>query len=192
VPPLIPCLRGARRFAEPCCGDGTLVRHLESFGLRCVYAGDIATGQDALAVNFHGDADAIITNPPYTRPLMHALIGHFARILPTWLLLDGDWKHTKQAAPFMPMCTDIVSVGRLRWFEGTTMCGKQNFAWHRFNARHSAAPIFYAHGSMPVSSRVSLCAQCSKAYRPQRSDSKFCSDTCRQRAHRGRLAVTQA
>ena len=49
VPPLIPHLRGVRTFAEPCCGDGALVRHLKSFGLRCVYAGDIATGQDALA-----------------------------------------------------------------------------------------------------------------------------------------------
>ena len=41
---LIPHLRGVRTFAEPCCGDGALVRHLESFKLRCVYAGDIATG----------------------------------------------------------------------------------------------------------------------------------------------------
>ena len=45
---------------------------------------------------------------------------------------------------------------------------------------------------MPWLQRARLCAQCGKAYRPQRSDSKFCSDTCRQRAHRGRLAVTQA
>ena len=45
VPPLIPYLRGVRTFAEPCCGDGALVRHLESFGLRCVYPGDIATGR---------------------------------------------------------------------------------------------------------------------------------------------------
>ena len=82
--------------------NGALVRHLESFGLRCVYAGDIATGQDALALDTYGDADAIITNPPYTRPLMHALISHFARILPTWLLLETDWASTKQAAPFMP------------------------------------------------------------------------------------------
>jgi hypothetical protein len=50
VLPLIPYLRGIRTFAEPCCGDGALVRHLESFGLRCVYAGDIRSGQDALAL----------------------------------------------------------------------------------------------------------------------------------------------
>ena len=44
VMPLIPHLRGIRSFAEPCAGDGALVRHLEEFGLRCVYAGDIRTG----------------------------------------------------------------------------------------------------------------------------------------------------
>ena len=48
--PLVPFLRagGIRTFAEPCAGNGDLVRHLESFGLRCVYQGDIRTGQDAL------------------------------------------------------------------------------------------------------------------------------------------------
>jgi hypothetical protein len=192
VPPLIPHLRGIRTFAEPCCGDGALVHHLESFGLRCVYAGDISTGQDALALNTYSDADSIITNPPYQRRLMHALIEHFVRVLPTWLLLETDWASTKQAVPFMPSCTDIVSVGRLRWIEGTTMSSKENFAWYRFDARHLAGPIFHARDTAPVSMRVSLCAQCGKAYRPQRSDSKFCGNACRQRAHRERLAVTQA
>ena len=57
---------------------------------------------------------------------MHALIAHFLRILPTvWLLLETDWASTKQAPPFMPWCSDIVSVGRLRWIEGTTMSGKK-------------------------------------------------------------------
>ena len=156
------------------------------------HASDIATGQNALALHSYGGADAIITNPPYTRPLMHALIGHFARTLPTWLLLETDWASTKQAVPFMSMCSDIVSVRRLRWIEGTTMTGMQNFAWYRFDARHSAGPIFHAHGSAPMLSRVTLCARCGKAYRPQRSDARFCSDGCWQRAHRGRLAVTQA
>ena len=98
VVPLIPYLRGIRTFAEPCAGDGALVRHLESFGLRCIYSDDIRTGQDALALDHYGAADAIITNPPYTRDLMHQLIAHFQRILPTWLLLDADWASTRQAA----------------------------------------------------------------------------------------------
>ena len=105
------------------------------------------------ALDHYGDADASITNPPYVRPLMHALIQHFARILPTWLLIESDWAYTKQAGPFMPCCSDIVAVGRLRWIEGTTMSGKQNFSWYRFDARHLAGPIFHPRGSVPVSAR---------------------------------------
>ena len=49
VLPLLPHLQGIRRFAEPCAGAGDLVRHLEAHGLKCVYAGDISDGRDALA-----------------------------------------------------------------------------------------------------------------------------------------------
>src|SRR6516165_3266477 len=84
VTPLIPHLGRIRTFAEPCAGEGDLVRHLEFAGLRCVYQGDIRTGQDALASNSYGTIDAIITNPPYTRKLMHQMILHFRRIAPTW------------------------------------------------------------------------------------------------------------
>ena len=128
---------------RPCAGDGALVRHLESFGLRCVYAGDIRTGQDALALDHYGAADAIITNPPYTRELMHRLIAHFQRIAPTWLLLDFDWSATQQAAPFMPHCSDIVVLARLKWIEGSKDTGKDNHAWYRFDARHSGGPVFH-------------------------------------------------
>ena len=83
-------------------------------------------------------------------------------MVPADVVIETDWASTKQAAPFMPMCTDIVSIGRLRWFEGTTLSGKQNFAWYRFDARHSAGPIFHAHGSAPVLSRVSLCASAAR------------------------------
>jgi hypothetical protein len=54
----------------------------------------------------------------------------------------------------MPSCSDIVSVGRLRWIEGTIMSGKQNFAWYRFDARHSVAEVLCAR-SAPASWRVS-------------------------------------
>jgi hypothetical protein len=56
-----------------------------------VWTGDIATGQDALAADRYGPIDriwsdaaaVIITNPPWSRPAMHALIAHFGRIAPT-------------------------------------------------------------------------------------------------------------
>src|SRR5262249_14482224 len=97
---LIPQLRGIRTFAEPCCGDGAMVRHLESFGLICVYAGDIRHGQDALAHNRYGDIDAIITNPPWTRKWLFPLIAHFQRIAPTWLLFQQDASANLASVPY--------------------------------------------------------------------------------------------
>jgi hypothetical protein len=190
VPPLIPHLDDVRSFAEPCCGDGSLVRHLESFGLRCVYQGDIATGQNALALSSYGKIDSIITNPPYRRPIMHALIWHFERIAPTWLLLELDWAATKQAIPFMASCSDIVTVGRLRLIEGTTMNGKQNFAWYRFDSHHEGGPVFHWHGSALVR-RNQICLQCGAPHQATRLNARFCSNACRQRAYRERLNVTQ-
>jgi hypothetical protein len=195
VVPLIPYLRGVRSFAEPCAGDGALVRHLEGFNLRCVYAGDIRTGQDALALDHYGAADAIITNPPYTRELMHRLIAHFQRIAPTWLLIDYDWSATKQAAEYMLHCSDIVILPRLKWLEPSKNTGKDNHAWYRFDARYSGGPVLHnnrGHDEFIPSRRIRVCEQCRKPYEPQRSSSRFCSQTCRQRAHRNRGSVTSS
>jgi hypothetical protein len=189
VIPLIPHLRGIRNFAEPCAGDGALVRHLQGFGLRCVYSGDIRTGRDAFAVDSYGVADAIITNPPYTRDLMHRLIAHFQSIAPTWLLLEMDWASTRQAAPFMPSCSDIVAIGRVKWIEGSKHTGKDNYGWFRFDARHRSDPIFH-RGDQIVPARRRTCKQCGKSYEPERSSSQFCSPACRQSAYRMRLSVT--
>jgi hypothetical protein len=194
VEPLVPYLRRIRSFAEPCAGDGDLVRHLESFGLHCAYAGDIRTGHDALALDRYDGADAIITNPPYTRNLMHRLIEHFQRILPTWLLLDADWASTKQAAPYLTCCSDIVAIGRVKWIEGSKYTGKDNHAWYRFDSRHSAGSVFRGRdkGETVPSCRIAVCEQCRRIYEPQRLSSRFCSDACRQRAHRKKLSVTSS
>jgi hypothetical protein len=133
VGPLIPHLKrhGVETFAEPCCGDHSLVRHLEEHGLHCVYAGDIANGDDALKEKgFAGEA--IITNPPYTRPVMHAMIDHFRTRKPTWLLLEWDWAATRQAEPHLAYCSHIVVVGRLKLIPDSPHYGKENFAWYRF------------------------------------------------------------
>jgi hypothetical protein len=74
---------------------------------------------------------------------MHKLIAHFQRIAPTWLLISYDWSATQQAKPFMPACSDIVIIGRVRWFEGSKHKSKDNFAWYRFDMRHSGGPVFH-------------------------------------------------
>lgn len=141
---LIPHLRGVRTFAEPCAGDGYLVGDLQRHGLTCTYEGDITCGLDALVHPFDEDAvfDAIITNPPWKRAVLHLMIARFMQIAPTWLLLDASWAHTKQSGPFMDQCSHIVSVGRLRWEPGTTMTGKDDSAWYRFHAQHVGGPRF--------------------------------------------------
>lgn len=139
---LLPHLAGIRTFSEPCCGAMDLVRQLEAAGLVCSYAGDIKDGCDALRIHFHCEMDAIITNPPWTREILHPMILHFQRQAPTWLLFDADWKHTKQSAPYLDQCSHIVSVGRLKWIAGSKHTGKDNCAWYRFDARHRGGPRF--------------------------------------------------
>lgn len=142
VPSLLPHLRGIRTFAEPCCGDGDLVRHLEGYGLECVYESDLKHGVDALNVNYFGAVDAIITNPPWTREILHPMILHFQKQAPTWLLFDAGWIYTKQSAPFIDQCSHIVAVGRIKWIEGSKHTGKDDCAWHRFHAQHTGGPKF--------------------------------------------------
>lgn len=140
VAPLVPFLNGTKRFAEPCAGKGALVRHLEMFGLKCVYEGDMHTGKNALARDRYARGEYnIITNPPHTRSEMHKLIEHFQAIAPTWLLIDLDWVANFQACPYLPKCSDIVIIGRVKWIEKSKFTGKENYAWYRFDSEHRGA-----------------------------------------------------
>jgi hypothetical protein len=156
VTPLISWLAGIRTFAEPCAGDGDLVRHLESHGLTCCYQGDIATGHDALAVDSYGTIDAVITNPPWKRPILHRMIRHFARIAPAWLFIDADWAHTRQATPCLACCTNILPIGRVKWIPGTKNSGLDNVAWYRFDARHTAGPLLHPYRSTSPAAQLDL------------------------------------
>jgi hypothetical protein len=149
VAPLVPHLHGVHRFAEPCDGNGHLVRHLEAQGLRCVYRGDIKRGLDAFTEPLERyPLDAIITNPPWERRLLHPMIERFQQIAPTWLLFEADWAFTRQANPFMRHCSHIVAVGRVRWVPGTEYTGMENCAWYRFHAQHvGQGPILIPAGT---------------------------------------------
>jgi hypothetical protein len=149
VLPLVPHLRGMHVFAEPCAGDGALVRHLESCGLRCVYAGDLADGQDALAIP-RFDAP-VITNPPWSRDLLHRLIEHFVAAAPfTWLLFDANWAHTRQSRELIRHCSQILPIGRVRWIPYSPYSGKDDAAWFRFDRGHEAGPILHPYRAEPV------------------------------------------
>src|SRR3984893_1647357 len=76
---------------------------------------DISQGYDARVIEYPHDAEFFITNPPWTRQLLHPIIVNLKRQKPTWLLFDADWAHTIQAAPYLSFCRKIVSVGRVKW-----------------------------------------------------------------------------
>ena len=150
VEPLIPHLPEQFTYIEPCSGDGALVRALSSFegvahdGRFCPmlkYASDIAPNGDMAArtldvFEIEDDtavADLFITNPPWSRPVLHRLILHLSEMRPTWLLFDADWMHTKQASEYLEYCRKIVSVGRVSWM-GNGVSGFDNCAWYLFDA----------------------------------------------------------
>ena len=135
VLPLIFHLNEVQAFAEPCAGDGSLVRALEAHGFRCAFQSDLHGGKDALKLGVHDlqGADCIITNPPYARPLMHALISHLSTLAPTWLLLELDWFATVQSIPYVKLCGDIVPIGRIKWMPDSPSVGFDNYVWASFS-----------------------------------------------------------
>lgn len=154
VLPLLPHLSPRTPFAEPCAGDGALVAALQDAGHVCALASDVAPqapGIEAVDVFSDGWPDrlrraypkVIITNPPWTREVLHAMIVRFVAVAPAWLLFDSDWVHTKQAVPFLPYLSSVVSVGRVRWVPGSASTGKDNAAWHLFEGPSRDEPAMF-------------------------------------------------
>jgi hypothetical protein len=144
VEPLIDHLPYSFDYVEPCAGDGRLIQHIYNLTNGhgdCLFASDIEPQSpnimqnDALDLSFgeYGVMDFCITNPPWERDFLHKFIAHWIDICPTWLLFDADWMHTKQSAALMTYCTRIVSVGRVKWIEGSKNTGKDNCAWYLFD-----------------------------------------------------------
>tara|TARA_R110000787_G_scaffold126282_2_gene237542 strand:- start:1320 stop:1865 length:546 start_codon:yes stop_codon:yes gene_type:complete len=144
VEPLIPHLPYAFDYVEPCAGDGRLIDHIseltEGHG-ECLYASDIEPQRDdifkfdALDLNMggYGVVDYCITNPPWDRKILHPFIEHWLHVCPTWVLFDADWMHTKQSAIMMTYCSKVVSIGRVKWIEGSKGVGKDNCCWYLFD-----------------------------------------------------------
>jgi hypothetical protein len=148
VVPLLPHLGRPGTFCEPCCGDGRLIQYLERAGHKCICAFDIDPKLDGAycldaTINWSdGDPDFYITNPPWERATLHAIIENLSRHLPTWLLFDADWMHTRQSAPFMPYLRKIVSVGRVKWIPDSPFTGKDNCCWYLFDQTSEAPAQF--------------------------------------------------
>lgn len=149
VLPLLPFLKPGTQFVEPFCGDGALVRHLQEHGHTAVFSCDIADrGFGALQSAMDLDlstvlCDCIITNPPWERKVLHPFLEHFRKFgKSVWVLLDADYMHTKQSAPYMRYCSKVVSVGRVKWIPDSKTTGKDNCCWYCFEPE-PAVTLFY-------------------------------------------------
>ena len=152
VLPLLPHLPSTEfTFIEPCAGDGRLISHIEelSHGV-CIDAYDIeprssrVKEKDARQVpRLIGSSlpEMFITNPPWSREAMHGVIEALSSVAKTWLLIDADWAHTKQAHRYLLRCSSIVSVGRVSW-EGNGISGKDNCAWYCFENKDVRTEFF--------------------------------------------------
>lgn len=136
----------AGTYIDPCCGDGAIERALDALGgPTCVWASDIE--EDARVSNY-GVAqhmfpvDVFITNPPWTREILHPIIENLCSQLPTWLLFDAAWAHTKQAIPYKNHCKKIVSVGRVSWMQNG-VSSLDDCAWYLFDAKFTGQTEFY-------------------------------------------------
>ena len=148
VEPLIAHLPEWYTFVEPCAGDGRLIDHLELHGGQCTHAYDIEPTdmhsriekKDALLLE-DVNTPYMITNPPWNRKILHPMIEKFSDMAPTWLLFDSDWMHTKQSVPYLTRLKKVVSIGRVKWIEGSASVGKDNCCWYLFENTPQVKPI---------------------------------------------------
>jgi len=87
-----------------------------------------------------------ITNPPWHWDVLDPLITHLSDMRPTFLLLNADLMHNKRMARHMRRCSKVVSIGRVRWIEGSKNTGMENCAWYLFEDRE-VRTVFYGRGS---------------------------------------------
>lgn len=150
VRPLLPLLEPGTQFVEPCAGHGDLIDQLKIAGHHCLAGFDIAPKRydirlaDAARLKWPRPGRGIwITNPPWTRDLLHPIIRNLARQAPLWALFDADWFYTDQSGDLAAeLLHKVVAVGRVRWIEGSAMDGFDNCAWYLFDGtRPRSGPI---------------------------------------------------
>lgn len=141
VLPLLPHLPelNNRLFYEPCVGDGRLIKFIPAN-----WIGSSDEERDATITDYKmPEGSMFVTNPPWSREILHPLIKNLSNQAPTWLLFDSDWVHTKQSIEYMPRLRKIISIGRVKWIEDSKGTGKDNCSWYLFDKYNSGTSYFY-------------------------------------------------
>ena len=142
VAPLIDFVAGCTYY-EPCAGNGDLINLLVS----AICLGSSDEELDARTTKYDTKAEYFITNPPWTRNLLHPIIENLRGQKPTWLLFDSDWMFTKQSEQYIKYCEKIIAVGRVRWIADSKYDGKDNCAWYFF-VDHPTTTQFFGRAEL--------------------------------------------
>jgi hypothetical protein len=205
-----PLLAGVKSVCEPFCGKGNLVIAMRARGLT-VFASDIQDRScpDSVVLDFlkmtsrPPGCDVLLSNPPYGEAmayLEHAWALGFRLVVlllpPSFLFTAGRFErmhkrgHLRRVHTLAERLQDMHDAN----FTGEKASQSQVHAWFVFDRNYygkaeiNAVSIHRPTERMPWSSGA-VCQQCRKPYQPQRTSSRFCSPTCRQRAHYRRLSV---
>lgn len=143
---LAPFIKDVKYFAEPFAGNGALVHQLqENHNKFCMWKSDIepqpdiSFGLQCYKIDYkevdiyHLDlCDVLITNPPFTKELFHQAIESFTPMIDCWWLMQADYIFNLGSTKILDTyVTDVVTIGRLKWFKDTTMSSTDNFVWIR-------------------------------------------------------------
>lgn len=153
VKPLIRFLPPRAIYAEPCAGDGALIRHLSDLwsGGSCAFACDLVPNGagivegDAREVNFR--PELFITNPPW--PVVGgrgdpaiSILQHLSGIARTWALLPWDFAANDYFGKISSACVQIVPIGRVSWLNNGKG-GKDNAAWYLFDQQNRVPTVVW-------------------------------------------------
>ena len=209
-----PLLAGVTIVCEPFCGLGNLVIAMRERGLT-VHASDIVNRgcPDSTVLDFLKmtdrplDCDVLLSNPPFSiamEIIEHAWrLGFRLAILlmePSFLFSADRFErihprgHLRRIYPLAERLKDMHDATHIA-NGGKKSSQPRMHCWYVFDRNYCGHAT-----TIPVSindptarmpwQTTPRCEQCAKPYRPQRSSSRFCSERCRQRAHRKRVSVT--
>jgi hypothetical protein len=148
VLPLLDHISDVREYIEPCAGDGALIDILKKYGKKCLFACDIFSQREDVVkydlFDLSFENKTIITNPPWDRKILHPLLDKVveSKNCVAYLLFDADWMHTKQSSNYIKYCEKIISIGRVKWIEGSKMTGKDNCCWYKFVSKDIYQSVF--------------------------------------------------
>jgi len=205
-----PLLANVKAVCEPFCGLGNLVGAMRARGIT-VHASDIqyrgcpdSTVLDFLEMTQRPDGcDVLLSNPPYAKAvemIEHAFGLGFRIVI---FLLKANFSSTEERYrrlhPRGHLRRVHVIAERLQDmhdanFEGEKASQSQDHSWFVFDRNYSGPsmnnPVSIKNptATMPWQN-APRCQSCDQIIRPKRSTARFCSPTCRQRAHHKRLSV---